>query len=688
MPDLALAADPQMQADAELRMEEALGQVVGRLQAQADEQVQRKSLIEDRWLEDLRQYHGQYDPKTHSRLTASQQSQVFVNLTRSKTNAWEARLADMLFPTDDRNWGIAPTPVPEMEEAQDEGQKQQAEAMVAEAKKRAEAMEREIDDQLRESSYNIRCRDAIHDGCVLGTGIMKGPVTSQRPQRKWGKAEDGPMAGTHVLAIVEDPRPEYRRVDPWAFFPDMSARTMDEAQFTFERHLFTAKDMKRLAQLPSFNSDAIRSVLKEASRENLPDYITQLRAITGAGDKANDGRYIVWEYHGPLEREDVETLCNCMGRDDLQDVEVDDLQEVLVQVWFCQGKVIKFSPAFLDSGDSLYSVWNFEKDDAGIFGFGVPYLMRDSQAAINGAWRIMMDNTGLSAGPQIVVNKGAITPADNDYTLRRNKVWFNNDPSMPAQNAFYAFQIDSRQAELANIIALARQFADDETNLPLVAQGESASHQTQTAQGMSILQNAANVVFRRAVKNWDDDLTIPTIRRAYDWNMQFNDNEDIKGDMEVDARGSSVLLVREIQAQNLMAITTNWTVHPVLGQLLKPADAARKTLQAHMLAADEIIKTDQEIEAEARQAQEQGGQPDPEMMKLQVQQQIAEMEAQVKLQVAEIDRETKLMALAEQRNMKMEDLQAKLGIKQQELRSRERTFAAEAALKERHGQGI
>jgi hypothetical protein len=158
--------------------------------------------------------------------------------------------------------------------------------------------------------------------------------------------------------------------------------------------------------------------------------------------------------------------------------------------------------------------------------------------------------------------------------------------------------------------------------------------------------------------------------------------------MEVDARGSSVLLVREIQAQNLMAITTNWTVHPVLGQLLKPADAARKTLQAHMLAADEIIKTDQEIEAEARQAQEQGGQPDPEMMKLQVQQQIAEMEAQVKLQVAEIDRETKLMALAEQRNMKMEDLQAKLGIKQQELRSRERTFAAEAALKERHGQGI
>jgi hypothetical protein len=39
--------------------------------------------------------------------------------------------------------------------------------------------------------------------------------------------------------------------------------------------------------------------------------------------------------------------------------------------------------------------------------------------------------------------------------------------------------------------------------------------------------------------------------------------------MQVEARGSSVLLVREIQSQNLINIITNWSIHPVLGAYIK-----------------------------------------------------------------------------------------------------------------------
>ena len=40
-----------------------------------------------------------------------------------------------------------------------------------------------------------------------------------------------------------------------------------------------------------------------------------------------------------------------------------------------------------------------------------------------------------------------------------------------------------------------------------------------TAMGMAMLMNAVNVVFRRVVKNFDDDMTMPNISRLYDWNM-------------------------------------------------------------------------------------------------------------------------------------------------------------------------
>lgn len=714
------------------RMRQAMEGIVARLETLAQEQVRKKTSIEDRWHEDLRQYHGRYDSTTEQQLRQAKKSQLFVNQTRPKTLAWEARLSDMLFPTDDRNWGIKPTPVPELADKAKVAVSQamklvrqanekntagdgpgsavlakqaddlvlaaaEAKATQDEATRRAELMEREIDDQFREAGYNIESRLVIHDSCKLGTGIIKGPVAGAKLKRSWQRVDASDSQGNSISAYklveIPDPQPDWRRVDPWSYFPDMSAARHDQREFDFERHLMTKKELRKLARLPGFDADAIRDVLKETPREGLPSYVNTLRDLTGAGQDSDDNRYQVWEYHGPLTSEDMSTMCRCMGDDGmLKEMEADPLDEYNAVVWFCQGRLLKFGLHHLDSGESIYSVFNLEKDDQSIFGFGVPYLMRDSQKALNGGWRMMMDNAGLSTGPQVVINQKLIEPADGVWELAPRKVWQLKDANMPVANAFGSFSVDSRQSELMNIVSAAKQFADDETNLPLVAQGESGVHQTQTANGMSMLMNASNVVFRRVVKNFDDDFTTPNVRRSYDWNMQFNVKDEVKGDFSVDARGSSVLLVREVQSQNLMAITTNWTGHPVLGPLCKPIQLARKTLQSLMLAADEVLKTDEEIESEAKEAAEAAkngaGQQDPEMMKVQAQMQMIQIELQGKKELAMLDRETKLIQLAETRNMQIEDLRNKLDLKQIDVGSKERTFAAEVAVKQQQGSGI
>ena len=129
-----------------------------------------------------------------ARNAAPTRSTVFVGITRQKTNAGEARLSDILLPTDDRNYGIQPTPDPQGSRAmKDESQlidpatgqpvyvdengdvvddpargkpltkKQVAIASEQLAKKAAEAMQRTIDDQLVECDYNAEARKVIHE---------------------------------------------------------------------------------------------------------------------------------------------------------------------------------------------------------------------------------------------------------------------------------------------------------------------------------------------------------------------------------------------------------------------------------------------------------------------------------------------------------------------------------------------
>ena len=687
--------------------------IAERLGKEADDRVSRRTVVEQRWLDDMRQYHGKYDDAIAADLTKSKRSALFINYTRAKTNAAEARLWDMLFPTDDKNWGIGPTPVPRLHdsakrategakaltekanEALAQGNAQgaqqiagiadqaaqsshQAKADMEEAKKRAQAMEAEMEDQLRECGYQMECRKTIHDACVLGTGVLKGPIGSDKMpygRRSWTKGE----GNDYELANVADHRPAFRWVDLWSFFWDPDARNQDESESDYERHLMTPKDLRKLARQPGFDKEAIRRLLMKKPDGNAPSYLTDMRALTGADQSQMGDRYHVWEYHGCLTAEEIRDLCACLESSTSvhfkkEDEQVDPLEELRVIVWFCEGEVLRFGPHPMESGDSLYRVFNYEKDEASIAGFGVPSLMRDPQRAMNAAWRMMMDNAGLTTGPQLIIDLGIIEPAsDGDYTMKPLKVWLRKSGAPAGKPGIEAININGHTEELAAIIEMCKQFVDDVTNIPVIAQGEQGTHTTQTAQGMTILMNSVNVVFRRTVKNWDDDITVPTITGLYDWNMQFSDREEIKGDMEVDARGSSVLLVREMQSQNLGIMIAQSTQNPIILPMMKIPPMLRRWVQSFMLKADEFVKTDDEMQAEA--AAQQGQPPSPDQIKLE----IAKLGSQTQLQLAEMTRETEMIKLAQGGNITVEQIAADLAKSREKIMSDERKFAAELA---------
>lgn len=719
------------QSDKSRSLAERLAGLVGRMASEANRRVGLRQSIERRWIEDLLQYHGRYDARTERALNnAKAKSKLFINMTRPKTDAMSARLMDLLFPTDDKNWGIKPTPVPslteqakqavalagEMAEKAKQAQEQaggvpgaaieaaalqqeadqaaeaaaQLDGMIAEGRKRAELMTAEIDDQLKESQYHSVMRDVIEDACKLGTGVCKGPVTGDRLRQGWKRqaVEVLPeVQEEYSLQMASGDRPAMRWVDIWSFYPDMEARTIKDSQGVYERHLMSAKKLRQTAKLPGFDADVIRDLLRDKPKGKTPSYLADLRGISPDHQQGTGDFYHVWEYSGPLDAEDMRDLAEASGEEGIaSDLnEIDPLMEVNAVVWFCDEKVLKFALYPYDSGECMYSVFNLAKDEASIFGYGIPWIMRDPQKSLNASWRAMMDNAGLTSGPQIIVAPETIEPADGNWEITPRKIWKAKSSLPPQHRAFDAFNIPSQQGDLAGIVALSKQLIDDITAMPSIAQGEiGAGAASRTFGGQALQMNSATVVFRRIVKNFDDDVTTPNVRRFYDWNMQFNENEAIKGDFEIDARGSSVLLVRELQSQSLLWVAANLGGHPVFGPMLKNREVLRKIFQTMMIPATEVVLTDEEIDAVIAKsaAEDSAATVEAEMaqQKLSIEVEMANLEWNSRLQIEQMRRETEMMRYAAQANMKLDELDAMLTKNREQIAAKERAVLAEAEM--------
>jgi len=730
--------DEDAQRQAEEKKQERLQAFGTSMAQQRDEWVRSRYSygVDKRWLED----EDQYNAKDNINKAASQmmtsveqgypvttqaakphRSTVYIGLTRQKTNAAEARVADILLPTDDRNWGIQPTPKPKlMAIARDERlagdretgepltnpetgeqlrMKDIARASMQVAREKAKAMQNEIDDQLVECDYNGELRKVIHNAAVLGTGVIKGPIVTNRTRKAWQPYKDMSGATVHQLEIVQELSPASFSVDPRNVWPDPGCGdNIHNGKGIYEREQLTPRQVRDLAKQPGFMKDQLRKVLEEGPK----------KSATFQELKDDDQRdvarltYEMWTYWGEVSHDDLEAAGVKLG-------EKDELRSISACVIMINNTVVKAYLNPLEDGALPYDFYVWEKVAGTVWGYGIPYLMRSQQKVLNAAWRQMMDNAGVSSGPQIVVKPTSIQPADKQWQLTAGKIWYATDDIDDVRKAFTTFEFNSHQAELAQIIDMASKLADEETGLPMLTQGEKTNAPS-TVGGMQMLMNAANVVLRRLVKQFDDYVTKPHIRRYYDFNMMYNEDEEIKGDFQIDARGSSALLVRDIQNQaflNLLAAGSN----PIYGMYLDTQKLFEKALQAQHIDPAEVLKSEDELEKIKEQmSQPQQAEQDPamavaqlradaemqkaqmqnqgDMAELQLRQQTMQQELELRMAELQMTREIEMLKMANAQNLSLETIKAKLAETAIKERSKKELYAAEQNLKMTMGSGI
>ncbi|HCU64555.1 MAG TPA: hypothetical protein DF774_02215 [Rheinheimera sp.] len=630
-----------------------LDQLAQELERKLSDTIYDRGGIDTRMVEDLRNYHGIYDAGVVKQREEAKRSSPFIKLTRAKTNTAESQIIDLLFPNDDKNYGIKPTPVPEIskvlnskEPALVDGQQYKdaegniitegdlAARKMALLQERSEAMEKEIDDQLVECQYNAKARQVIHDACVIGTGIIKGPVVVGKMDKAYVEVAPGQFA----MEMKESFTPAVEVVRPWDFFPDMSASCIAEAEFVFERRYMSRQQIKGLSQRRGFPVEQINRILnlKAEQTQHTSVYQDDVRQLAGLSDTLNDTRYETWEYHGPISMDVLMALKVIDTPEDPKELAALAGQDVIATVFYCGGVVLGARTQLMEHEGYLpYRVFNWEPDDSSIFGYGVPRMVRDEQAVINSVWRMMLDNGAITAGPQIGINKDLIDPENGSWQIEPFKVWHVKKSVRDIKEAFSTFEFSNHLTELAAVYQTARVLFDEVSGIPMLGQGEQGQS-TQTLGGMSMLMNAANTVRRRQVKAWDDNITSPLIKDFYHYNMEHSEKTEIKGDYQVDARGTSALLVKETQAQaltNFLAVIGNNPVFtPVLQ--IKSAEILRQWAKTQSLPST-LLPTDDELRAyQEKMQKDQENQPqDPSVQieQLRAEQQKAKQEFEMKL---------------------------------------------------------
>lgn len=616
-----------------------------------------RRLIEQRWLQDIRQYRGQYDPEIEEGI-GKNRSRAFVRKTRVKVKTVDSRVADLLFPAgSEKNWEVGPTPVPsvsreqrdnvirqlrEMADAMTQQQRAMAQQqgidpntippfklskkqideavkeMVREASKK---MAQAIEDQLTEARYKEVCIKAIHSGHLYGTGIIKGPLIERKVRTSFVEQNGKWVQRTESYVV-----PFIDFVPLWRWYPDMSSNELQGCQYAWERHLMTHAEMADLADRKSFDGKVIKAYMKANPAGRMtPRYVDDQLKIMGERmnkQGSTTGSFEVLERWGWLTGEQ---LCEC----GVKIPENRKHESFFSNVWVLPtGEVIKSVIQPINGVTWPYHLYYFDKDETSIFGEGLATIMRDDQTMINAAIRMILDNAAVSGGPMFEVNPHLLSKLEGITEFGPWKAFLRNNVS-PGQRAVVPVEVPSKLAELSNIMQLFEANADEVTAIPRYMYGEASSQGAAgTASGMSMLMGAVNIVIKDLITAWDEGVTRSFLQAMYSWNMQFNPDSSIKGDFDVKARGTSSLVAKEVRARQLDAFSAS-VANPMDAPFIKRDRLLRQRAEVNELS--DVVKTEDEMKEE--QAQGQGQQEmlmQQQQLQMQLMQgQLAELQAKV-----------------------------------------------------------
>lgn len=606
-----------------------------KLKTKLEEYKKSRKQLELQWLKNYRQYRGIYDPEILKAIP-DDRSKAYPKLTRTKVIGLLARVMEMMFPGNEKNWSLHPSPVPNVpQEALTEilGQLRQQAAQEAQAaqqqaqaagqslpqdyqpptlsdeiieqaiqewtRNRAERMEGECHDQLAEMDFQSMVKLVVRSGILYGLGVLRGPMNHTFERRSW----EQDATGGYVAVVAKQYRPFFEFVRIWDFFADFELKSFKTSAGFFERHTMSKHQLKALRDRPDFLKEAISEFLgahktgnyKDADFDQLLKDTQSRNAAQSTGNQ--DTPYEVMQYVAYMSKKDMKEMGVTV-----KDPELEPEDDILMDIWLLEDVVIKAVPLTpFTQPTEHYHLFVFDDEDEGSpLGPGLPETIRDSAMAVGASARMLMDNASVSSGPLFEVNRDLLS-AGQDVTIQAFRTIYREGQGAESQYpAIRAYKFDSHVTENLAIMNTFRDLAEEEAMMPKFASGfmNEGAEAFRTTGSASMLFGAANMTVKDVVRQFDRFM-VSAIGALVKWNAEFGSRPDIAGDFDVIPKGASSLVAKELRATALDQFAA--TLRPDEKAYVKTRVLLSERLKVRDLSPDELLETEEDAQRNIQQ---------------------------------------------------------------------------------------
>lgn len=608
-------AEQQKKAESDAKAKELATQqsssLLSYMQRCLNEAVLAKQLsgVTDQLLESQRRRLGQHSAEKIAQLKKYGLPNYWVPVTQTKCIHTEAWFRDILMGYGADIWKLAPTKIPELQDNEDKQildtvmqeatqhvlvggmvsdqqlqnvrdvtKESYKRAKMEEAKVKASNMETLIQDQHEECDFRGVFREFQSNLTTYGTAFIKGPFTVKKKFPKWSGEKR--IVEDRIIPSCSAPSPHDIYPAPWA--------KNEQDGYLIERIRTFREGLSKMRDMEYCQTKNIESLLQEVNTigsvtiqySDWQRNVQEQKAPTPV-----DNRIEVFQFNGPIPGYMLTDwgLLNC-----------DPASEYNVEVLWSRNYILKVMPLWDEAGVRLYFKAVFKQSPGSFWGIGVPLLMSASQDRANAMMIALLDNTQWGTGTVSWIDQSRLVNTDDVKEMHSKKIipTFSGPGQNGAPMGILEFPLHVQ--ELSSLYERCLSDADNESGVPAYMYGSGAAGAAGgTFSGLSTLMNSSARGIKDGLQEIDQML-MKFIQHWADWNNEYSDDEDVKGDIRVICSGSTGLFVQEMQLQKLDELATQAKDVMALTGPRFVIDILRQKAKI-LKANDSLLPTDDEL---------------------------------------------------------------------------------------------
>lgn len=533
---------------------------------------------------------------------------VSLNIVAPIVLGTKGLLRDVLANADEKPWTVVSTPLPDLPAAvearlADEIAANMPEIMAAaggdesqvrqileqarntavlllnrEAVKRARAMETTVSDDLVQGGWSDAFDEWLVNFCTYPFAVLKAPSPRIRTVKAWDG--DSLTVRTEEVQAVEN-------ISPFNFLWAPNATSLADAEYLIERRNVGADELVSSMMMEGYDSEAIEWIFEEYPDGYLEPYESSSGGVPpelteGSSDipvdmaPSCDGTYDTIGFYGRIKGATLKEY----------DIEVEDEDNWYeAEVWMigCMPYKVSLNPD--PAGYRPFRLAAYNALPGQLAGRCPTLMLEDVQRVCNASARALVRNMALASGVIGEVDAQRVNDGSDPRILYANQLRVVTGSRSAAATPAYTFHnVDSHAAELMGVFDKFLALGYELLGIPRVAFGSTDGLGTigRTSGGLSMVMNQASKSIKDALRTVERKIVEPTVQAFVDWNLMYNPDPTIKGDVHAHARGVSGVLEREAQAQGL-----EWALQSIVpltqapgpdGQPLIPQQAVLRLL--------------------------------------------------------------------------------------------------------------